>query len=448
MARARKRARQRRRAKSLIGSMREFLTPAVFKQVRNAGERRKSPRWDLHPLLYILLLTSYCCGDSLPEKFEAARGFYVVCCPKRKRPGVSFTGFEKAVAKLPMPVLRTLAAAIRGRMEAVFGDRWKVGNFIPFGCDGTRQACPRTAELEQRLGTFGKEGSPPMIWNTSIVHLTLGVPFCWRLGKGGKASERNHLIHMLSWLPAAALIVADAGYVGYEVTAALIRANVFFLIRMSSMATFYSETNELLEEFREGIVYYWPKTQQNEGKPPIRGRLMRIHSCRHKVDVWLFTNVEDPQQLPLETAATCYRWRWENEGFFRTYKRTLKKVTLMSRTVRQVHREADASMIATQLLLCQGALAMPVPQKGNLPVMCSPRGVLLEARRDISARRAPKEPFSQRITRAQREQRVRTSAKQQREWPRRKAHTPPHPPLLLTLTDEQKTKIHGHLQAV
>jgi hypothetical protein len=175
---------------------------------------------------------------------------------------------------------------------------------------------------------------------------------------------------------------------------------------------------------------------------------MRIHSCRHKVDVWLFTNVEDPQQLPLETAATCYRWRWENEGFFRTYKRTLKKVTLMSRTVRQVHREADASMIATQLLLCQGALAMPVPQKGNLPVMCSPRGVLLEARRDISARRAPKEPFSQRITRAQREQRVRTSAKQQREWPRRKAHTPPHPPLLLTLTDEQKTKIHGHLQAV
>ena len=448
MARARKRARQRRRTKLLIGSMGEFLTAAVFKQVRNAGERRKSPRWDLHPLLYILLLTSYCCGDSLPEKFEAARGFYVVCCPKRKRPGVSFTGFEKAVAKLPMPVLRTLAAAIRGRMEAVFGDRWKVGNFIPFGCDGTRQACPRTEELEKRLGTFGKEGSPPMIWNTSIVHLTLGVPFCWRLGKGGKASERNNLIHMLSWLPAAALIVADAGYVGYEVTAALIRANVFFLIRMSSMATFYSESNELLEEFREGIVYYWPKTQQNEGKPPIRGRLMRIHSCRHKVDVWLFTNVEDPQQLPLETAATCYRWRWENEGFFRTYKRTLKKVTLMSRTVRQVHREADASMIATQLLLCQGALAMPVPQKGNLPVMCSPRGVLLEARRDISARRAPKEPFSQRITRAQREQRVRTSAKQQREWPRRKAHTPPHPPLLLTLTDEQKTKIHGHLQAV
>ena len=446
MANARKRARQRRRAKSLIESMREFLTPEVFKQVRSGAPRRKLPRWDLHPLLYILLLTTYCCGDSVPEKFEAARAFYVVCCPKRKRPGSSCSGFEKAVAKLPMPVLRTLAAAIRRRVAVVFGDRWKVGGFIPFGCDGTRQACPRTKELERRLGTFGKEGSAPMIWNTSIVHLRLGFPWCWRWGKGGKASERGHLIHMLSLLPALAMIVTDAGYVGYEVVAALQLAEVFFLIRMSSHATFYTEQDVPLTEFREGIVYYWPKTAQDQKKPPLRGRLIRVHSHKHKVDVWLFTNVEDPQQFSAETAAIYYRWRWGNEGFFRTYKRTLKKVTLTSRTLRLVHREAEASMIATQLLLCQGALAMPVPQKDGLPVMCSPRGVLLEARRDISGRKES-EPFSERIARAQREQRVRTSAKQKREWPRRKPHAPPHPPVLLRLTDEQKFKIQGQLQA-
>ena len=446
MARARKHARQRRRTMSLMGSMRNLLTGEVFKQVRNALKRRKSPRWDLHPLLWILLLTTYCCGDSLPEKFEAARGFYVVCCPKRKRPGKSFAGFEKAITKLPMPILRALAAGIRGRFQAIFQERWMVGDFIPFGCDGTRQNCPRTEELERRLGSGGKEGSSPTIWNTSIVHLTLGIPFCWRLGKGSKPSERSHLISMLRWLPRAALIVADAGYVGYEVVATMMK-KVPFLIRMSSNATFYSEADEPLDEFREGIVYYWPKTQQKEGKPPLRGRLLRIHSVRHKTDVWLFTNVENPQQLSLETAATCYRWRWENEGFFRTYKRTLKKATLMSRTVAQVHREAEASMIATQLLLCLGAMAMPPASKDGLPVMCSPRHVLLEARRDISARKEPTEPFAERITRAQRERRVRTSAKEKREWPRRKPHTAPHPPVLLRLTDEQKIIIHNNLQA-
>lgn len=447
MTNARKRGRQRRRSKSLIGSMREFLTPEVFKQVRNAAKRRKSPRWDLHPLLYILLLTTYCCGDSLPEKFEAARAFYVTCCPKRKRPGQGFAGFEKAMAKLPMPVLRSLAAAIRRRAETVFSDRWKVGGFIPFGCDGTRQACPRSEELEKRLGTFGKEGSPPMIWNTSIVHLTLGFPFCWRLGKGGKASERAHLIRMLPWLPTLAMIVADAGYVGYDVVAAMRSAKLFFLIRMSSNATFYTEDNTPLTEFCEGIVYYWPKRQQDQGKPAIRGRLLRIHSQRHKADVWLFTNVLDSRQLPLAMAGLYYRWRWENEGFFRTYKRTLKKVTLMSRTLRLVHREAEASMIATQLLLCQGALAMPIAKKDGPPVMCSPRGVLLEARRDIAGQSKPSKPFTERIARAQREQRVRTTPKQKRKWPRRKDHKPPQPPILLRLTKSQKAHVQNELCA-
>ena len=144
----------------------------------------------LHPLADDLLLRRQPAGE-VRGRQGVLRG--LLSQTKTSR-GSRFAGFEKAVAKLPMPVLRALAAGIRGRVEAIFGERWKVGDFIPFGCDGTRQACPRTEELERRLGTFGKEGSPPMIWNTSIVHLTLGFPFCWRLGKGGKASERSHLI--------------------------------------------------------------------------------------------------------------------------------------------------------------------------------------------------------------------------------------------------------------
>jgi hypothetical protein len=435
-------------AKSLPQAMREFLTPAVFRQVRKVAGRRKQPRWDLHPLLMVLLLSTWCTGDNLPEKFEAAKGFYVVGCPKRKRPGTSFSGFEKALARLPMPVLRALAEALRGRLQTRFGSRLLCHRFIPLGCDGTRQECPRTPELERHLGTGGKDGSAPTIWNTSIVHLTLGVPWCWRWGRGGKASERTHLIHMIPHLPQAALLVTDAGYVGYDVMRKLLEAKVMILMRMSSNATFYTDVGRKTpgKDFRDGIVYYWPKSMQDKNQPPLRGRLIRLVSRRHKHDVWLFTNVEDRVRLPLSVASTFYRWRWENEGFFRTYKRTLQKAKLSGRTLRVVHREAEASMIAMQLLLCLGASAMPPSTRDDEPILCSPRQVLLEIRRELVALR-PRDDFGRRLAAAERERRSRKVGKEKRTWPRRKPHKPPDPPLLLPLDKELKSKIKQHLQA-
>lgn len=228
-------------AKTLPQTIREFLTPEVFKKVRKAASRRKQPRWDIHPLIYMLLLMTWSVGDSLPEKFEVARGFYVVCCPKRKRPGKTYAGFEKALSKLPMSVLRSLATALLGSIEIRFSQRLYYGSFIPLGCDGTQLEMPRSEELIGRLGMFRKEGAAPMIWNTSIVHLTLGIPWCWRWGMGGKAGERAHLVQMIPQLPARALVVTDAGYVGYDLVQALQDARVHFLIRMSSHATFYTD---------------------------------------------------------------------------------------------------------------------------------------------------------------------------------------------------------------
>ncbi len=90
---------------------------------------------------------------------------------------------------------------------------------------------------------------------------------------------------------------------------------------------------------------------------------------------------------------------------------------------------------------------MPAPQKGERPVMCSPRGVLPEARREIVGRSNLRQAFTLRISRAQRDYRRRSTPKQKRQWPRRKDHVPPQPPLLLRLTDAQKTNIHEYLQA-
>ena len=423
MVQAGKPGRLRPRAKSLLESLREFLTPEVWKQVRKAASRRKMPRWDVRPLLLVFLTMTWCCGDSLPEKFEAARGFYVVCHDKRRRPGETFQGFQQAVGKLPMAVLRVLARGIRGRIEQLLGDRWWIGGWIPFGCDGSRLECPRTVELEQRLGQGGKKDSAPTVWVTAIVHLLTGVPWTWRFGRGSKPSERNHLVQMLEDLPGQALVVADAGYYGYDLMLELIAAGVSFLIRMSSTVTLYTEKQRRLADFREGLVYYWPDRAQKQGLQPVQARLLCVRDEKRKVDVWLLTDLVSSRQLSLSDANRFYRWRWENEGYFRTYKRTLAKVKLLSRTIREVHREAEASMIATQLLLAQGARALPKAKTEEEPrVMCSPRKVLLEIRRELSGRLGPRRRgrFSQRLKECCRERRERSSAKATRVWPRRK----------------------------
>lgn len=397
-----------------------------------------------------MLLMAWSAGDSLPERFEVARAVYVTSCPKRRRPGKSFSGFEKALRRLPMPTLRAVGNALRTRIQQVFGDRLIYEGFIPLGCDGTRQECPRTEELEQRLGTVTREGhlpDAPSIWHTSIVHLALGIPWCWRFGRGKKPSERKHLMQMIPQLPKLALIVADAGYVGYEVTRVLMEANVWFLIRMSCNATLFTEDDQESTNWTEGIVYYWPVRNRRKKDAPIRGRLIRVVSRKRKHAVWLLTNVEDPNRLSVKLASRLYRWRWESEGFFRTYKRTLKKLKLESRTIQLLHRELEASMLATQLLLCQGALAMPVTVEAGKPTQCSPRGVLLVIRSEF-AREEFRSDFGHRLSKARRDTRARTTAKEKRQtFPGRRPHKPPLPPVILPLPDDLKPKVDKYFQA-
>src|SRR5262245_16964030 len=319
-----------------LGCLRQFLTAQLFKQAHHAQGDRRRCRWQLQPLLFVLLAMTWCHGDSAPERFETARAFFVCLHPKRRRPGKTAKGFDKALSRLPCSVLRLVASAIRERLLARLGslldtDGWKV-----FGCDGTALACPRTAEREQRLGSAGgKPGALPPVPQlalSALVHLSSGLLWSWRLGKGG-AGERGHLKALLGRLPAGALVVADCGYQGYELACAMAKAGLAFLIRVSSQTTFYTD-EPVSQEWTDGEVWYWPLEAQRSGQSPLLVRLLRVRDPRRKNDVWLVSNVLERGRLTAEQAGKFYRMRWENEGFFRSYKRTLSKVKLCSRTVR------------------------------------------------------------------------------------------------------------------
>jgi DDE family transposase len=435
---------------SLIGNVRQFLTPRVWKQARQAVPRRRAvPRWDLQPLVLVMIAMTWTAGDSQPERFETARGFYVACHAARKRPGKTLEGFQKALGRVPMRQFRALAAGVRQEIRVRFADRLLVDGFEPMGCDGSRIECPRATELEARLGRAGKNDAAPTLWVTAFVHLSTGLLWSWRLGPG-TAAEQEHLRHLLRTLAPEALVVCDAAYMGYELVRAIVATRRSFLFRMSSKVHLYTLEKVTLKDWTEGAVLYWPEYAQRKGIAPLSCRLIRVLAKgKVKHDVWLLTDVLDPARLSAATAAKFYRWRWRNEGVFRIYKRVVNKMKLSSRTVGLVHREAELSLLATQLLLAHADLALRPDTKAAVgePVI-SPRQVLIEIRREMqgTANRRVRS-YRDRLEDCRADDRKQTSPKASREWPRRKPHKPPRPPVLHTLNEEQKILLNQHIGA-
>jgi Transposase DDE domain len=448
--RAKRTLRTLQHPRSLMGYLRQFLTPQVCKQARQAVPRRRGlPRWDLQPLLILALAMTWAAGDSQAEKFETARGFYVATHRARKRPGATVAGFQKALARVPMRQLWAVATGVRHQIRVRFAGRLLIDGFEPMGCDGSRIECPRSAELDARLRPAGKDDAAPTIWVTAFVHLATGLLWSWQVGPG-TADERQHLRRLLVTLSPAALVVADAAYMGYELAGAIVQTKRSFLLRMSSRVHLYTQEHATLTTWSEGPVYYWPEYAQKDGQPPLLCRLIRVPAKgQTKRDVWLLTDILDPTRLSVAMATKFYRWRWRNEGTFRTYKRTLKKLKLTSRTVRLVHREAEVSLLAMQLLLAHADLALRPPQATPVASAISPRQVLLAIRGEMkgTAKRRARS-YHQRLKGCGATTRCQTSAKARREWPRRKPHKPPAPPILHTLNEGQKVLLNQHFDAV
>jgi hypothetical protein len=427
----------------------QFLTPQVWKQAYQAYRPRPTAcRWSLQPLVWVLLTMTWCLGQSQEERFAAARAVYVAHHQRARRPGTTLAGFLTALTKLPLPVLRALARGVRQRLGTLWVQSLRLsGGWLPMACDGSRVECARSAQLQQRLGEAGKPGSAPTIFVTALVLLPLGVVWSWYWGKG-TASEIHHLRRLLPTLPRRALIVADAGYLGYELFRAIVAAQAAFLVRLSSRAYLYTAEQMPLTSWTEGLVYYWPKTVQDQGLPPLTARLLRIKGP--KADVWLLTSVLAAEQLSRPTAGQVYRWRWRNEGLFRDYKRLLQKVKLSSRTVALVHREAEGAMLALQLLL---ALAVPTSAGRPEALPGSPRKELLRLRGAFAAalRSLGRRQFAQyqemlEVVR-NKERPHRVSAKIRQKWARRAEHIPPKPPKLRGMNEALKAKLAKTLEA-
>jgi hypothetical protein len=433
---------------SFTAALARFLSPQVWKQAHQAHRPKKAAgRWDLHPVLLVLLLMTWTTGDSEAERFATARAVYVARHQHGRRPGQTLSGFQQALAKLPLAVVHALCAGVRAALRHVFHRYWRSDGFVVMAMDGSRLECPRSAALEKALGRCGKNEAAPMLMIGALVLLPAGLLWSWAVGPGA-ASEHDLLWQLLPTLPRGTLLVADAFYQGYDLYTDLLRAKASFLVRLSSKSQLYTEARQPLEGFREGLVWYWPEKAQNQQRPPLRLRLIRVRG-KKKQDVWLLTNVLQPERLGRRRAAEIYRWRWQVEGVFRTYKRTLPKVKLCSRTEALVYREAEVSLLGLQLLLAQAA-ARRRAEGAAVIVMGSARAQLLRLRGEITTTLGVGlGPWQRRWYREQLAQ-VRAGGRRRkvrRKWPRRKDHKAPKPPKLRVLPKRLKARINKQLRA-
>jgi hypothetical protein len=82
--------------RSFLEGLRHFLTPPVWKDALAALANYEAIRWAAQPRLLVLLVVTWCAGDSLGERFETARAFYVASYQRQRRPGESPEGFCQA----------------------------------------------------------------------------------------------------------------------------------------------------------------------------------------------------------------------------------------------------------------------------------------------------------------------------------------------------------------
>ena len=168
------------------------------------------------------------------------------------------------------------------------------------------------------------------------------------------------------------------------------------------------------------------EVQPPAGEKPVEWLLLTNEKVTTFRDAWRVTG--------------WYECRWIVEGFFRSYKRTLGMVKLTSRTVASLHREAEGSLLATQLLLAMAAESLPASTQAKASLRQAVREIRREFQRLTGRRRVPL--LSQRLARAVRERRERLTPKASREWPRRKPHKPPGAPQLLWIENVKNTEKH------
>jgi hypothetical protein len=377
-------------------------------------------RWTLRTLSDAAVLMAWEPSPGLVDRFAAVRSTLDAMGPGRRRVGRTYQGFVKALVRWIPRLLRRLEGHLRVCVRQTAGAAWETFGWVVMGVDGSKVALPRTAANERAFGCSGRGQGGPMIWLTTVLHLATGLPWCWKIGKAN-ADERGHLRAMQSLLPANTLLVADAGYTGYDLWRGLIDSGRSILIRVGSNVQLLTKLGYAVRE-HEGIVYLWPAARRRSAAQPLVLRLIRLHDGRKTM--CLITNVLDAVKLSDQQAASIYRLRWGLELWFGTLKQTLAHRKMRSDSPINAALELRWAVVGWSLLgLCTVKAIVDTGGDGR---SMSPAAALRCVRTTMrQPHRRSRVDLWTMLGRAVKDPYIRRAAKAARAWPHKKTERPP-----------------------
>ena len=249
---------------SLKQAVNELFTTKTFRRV----QARKGSKWTARMLVTVALFWAWSGCTGLKERFQQAAKVAGKILRWLPDPGRTYQGFIKQLQKWHGELQQACASELRALMKQDLFGQWDIAGFVVIAGDGSRVELPRTRSNEavyspkrkqerpknkrktpkkrnrrgrtvskrtktrkrQSAPSIAKKANSPQMWLTLFWHVGTGLPWAWRTGPSG-SSERQHLQDMLAELPENTLIVADAGFMGYEFWRAVMEAGYRFVIR-------------------------------------------------------------------------------------------------------------------------------------------------------------------------------------------------------------------------
>jgi hypothetical protein len=359
----------------------------------------------------------------------------------------------KALEALPWGVFEELRGVVREALSLAVA---RVGRWLAFGLDGSKQNLPRTTAniARYKANTRGPATAQGLV----VAAFALGRKVLWDWEWAAvEAGERKLALPLAARLPARSLVVTDAGFVGFEWLREVLRGGKHVLLRVGANCRLWAEEG-CVTEWRDGEVLLWPEKQQEA--PPLQLRLLKLERvvCRKrkggkrrkgrvpKQVVWLLTDVLREEDLSRQEAGEIFQRRWGgNEVGFRSWKRTLGAGKLLGRTPARAQREAELTLLGLQLLevLVLRARARrqerrrEKKERGRVLSVAGARRIWRWGRRSAVAGNSTRR-FAAELSAAVVDDYRRRKPKVKSRWPERKEHKSPGNPKLRRLPKRLK----------